>query len=93
MAIDFRDLVGERIQLLRRRRGLTQPQLAMRCGMGIATLSRIEKGHQSVMGEKIVALAQELGTTSDYLLGLTDKIDKPERVTESEHNPAAAALV
>jgi DNA-binding XRE family transcriptional regulator len=79
-------IVGERVVLLRRRKGLTQPELAHRTKMGITTLNRIEKAHHSTSIDKLVALARELGCSADYLLGLSDD-------PGSELLPAAAALV
>jgi transcriptional regulator with XRE-family HTH domain len=86
MAQTLREIVGERILLLRRRKGLTQPELAQQTGMGISTLNRIEKGHQSMAMDKVVALVHVLGTTADYLLGLSDE---PERGKEALSNVAA----
>jgi transcriptional regulator with XRE-family HTH domain len=40
--------------------------------MGITTLNRIENAHNSPSIEKVVALARELGTSADFLLGLSD---------------------
>lgn len=37
-----------------------------------ATLSRIENGKNEPAAWMLLALAQALGTTTDYLLGLTD---------------------
>jgi transcriptional regulator with XRE-family HTH domain len=88
MARTLREIVGERIVLLRRRKGLTQPELAHLAGMGITTLNRIENAHQSMTIEKVVALARVLGTSADYLLGLSDDPDK-----DTEFLPAAVALV
>ena len=68
----LRQVLGERITMLRRRLGLTQPALARKVGIGITSLSRIEKGHQSATGETIVALARVLETTTDFLLGLSE---------------------
>ena len=80
----LRQIVGERIMVLRHRKGLTQPELAHRSKMGITTLSRIEKAHNSPSIEKLVALARELGCSADYLLGLTEDED-------SEQQPALAS--
>jgi transcriptional regulator with XRE-family HTH domain len=88
MARTLREIVGERIVLLRRRKGWTQPELAHQAGMGITTLNRIENAHASMTMEKVVALARVLGTSADYLLGLSD-----DPGTESELFPAAVALV
>ena len=86
MTQTLREIVGERILLLRRRKGLTQPELAHQTGMGISTLNRIEKGHQSMAMDKVVALVKALGTTADYLLGLSDDPGK-----DSEFVAAAVA--
>jgi transcriptional regulator with XRE-family HTH domain len=86
MARTLREIVGERIVLLRRRKGWTQPELAMKAGMGITTLNRVENAHASMTMEKVVALAKILGTSADYLLGLSDD-------PGSERNPAAVELV
>ena len=77
-------IVGERVVLLRRRRGLTQPELAHRTKMGITTLNRIEKAHHVTSIDKLVALARELGCSADYLLGLSENPGK-----ENEMMPAA----
>jgi transcriptional regulator with XRE-family HTH domain len=88
MAQTLREIVGERIVLLRRRKGWTQPELAQKAGMGITTLNRVENAHASMTMEKVVALARALGTSADYLLGLSE-----ETGTESELEPTAVAVV
>jgi len=79
------EIVGERVVLLRRRRGLTQPELAQQTKMGITTLNRIENAHRMTSIDKLVALAQVLGCSTDYLVGLSEKIEP------SESDPAKAA--
>ena len=69
----LRQIVGERIVLLRRRKGLAQQELATRAKMGITTLNRVEKAHSSMSIDKLVALAKELGCSADYLLGLAEE--------------------
>src|SRR2546425_10688781 len=54
------EIVGERMVVLRRRKGWTQPELAQQAGMGITTLNRIENAHVSMTMEKVVALARPL---------------------------------
>jgi transcriptional regulator with XRE-family HTH domain len=76
------------VLLLRRRKGLSQPELAHQAGMSVTTLNRVENAHQSLYMEKVAALATALRTSSDYLLGLSDDPGK-----ESEFEPAAVALV
>src|SRR5262249_21845324 len=82
----IRRIAAERILLLRRRKGWTQPELAREAGMGITTLNRVENAHASMTMEKVVALAQILGTSADYLLGLTE-----EPTTERPARPAQRA--
>jgi plasmid maintenance system antidote protein VapI len=54
--------------------------------MGITTLNRIEKAHASMTMEKVVALARVFGTSTDFLLGLSD-----DPGGENEFVPADAA--
>jgi transcriptional regulator with XRE-family HTH domain len=88
MPRSIREVLGERVVLLRRRKGLSQPELAHQAGMSVTTLNRVENAHQSLYMEKVAALAQALGTTTDYLLGLSE-----DTGTESDYRPAAVALV
>lgn len=48
------------LQRLRHAQGLTLKQLSERCGISVATLSKIERGQLSPTYEKIAALAQGL---------------------------------
>jgi transcriptional regulator with XRE-family HTH domain len=97
MARSVREIVGERLVLLRRRKGWTQPELAREAGMSITTLNRVENAHTSLTMEKVAALARVLGTSADYLLGLTDELHPSWRrrkaEKQGEERPAADALV
>ena len=77
MTRPIREIVGERVVLLRRRARLSQPELAEQADMSVTTLNRVENAHQSLYMEKIAALATALGTTADYLLGLSEDTGKP----------------
>ncbi len=44
----IREIVGERVLLLRRRARLSQPELADKADMSVTTLNRVENAHQSV---------------------------------------------
>ena len=81
--------LGERVHLLRRRLGWTQRELAEASHTNINNIARIERSEISDPGGQTVArMARALGTTTDYLLGLTEKSG-----VESELLPAAADLV
>jgi DNA-binding XRE family transcriptional regulator len=47
----IREIVGERVLLLRRRARLSQPELAQQADMSVTTLNRVENAHQSLYGE------------------------------------------
>ena len=83
----IRDILGERVLLLRRRAKLSQPELAQQAGMSVTTLNRVENAHQSLYMEKIAALATALGTTADYLLGLSE-----EHAGKNSHQKEEATL-
>lgn len=77
MSVDFFDTTGKRVRILREDKGLSQVQLAAemeRFGVSInnSFISRIEKSSANPSMEVLVALAKALGTTTDYLLLLSD---------------------
>ena len=65
---------GERIGLLRRRQGMTQRTLGEEAGIHPNTIARLERGKLTDLpGKSVARLAQALGTTADYLLGLSEQ--------------------
>ena len=70
--MDVRQILGERIRRRRMALGLNQTAFADTVGIPVPTLSSIEHGHQSIYVERAVQLAQALGVSTDYLLGLSD---------------------
>jgi transcriptional regulator with XRE-family HTH domain len=66
--------LGERVLLMRRRRGLTQRELAERAGINKNTISRLEQGDMKDLGGMLVAkIATALQVSTDYLLGMTEQ--------------------
>ena len=65
--------IGERIQQLRLERKLSQDELAAKLNMNRITIGRIERNERPVKDEELAQLAIVLGTTSDYILGLSKK--------------------
>jgi transcriptional regulator with XRE-family HTH domain len=85
---------GERVALLRRRRGFTQGDLAAQLGVSGNTISRIERsthsewGFEDVKGKTVAALARHLRVSADYLLGLSeDDRDMPWMATAEDPAP------
>lgn len=76
---------GDRIRIKRVCRKLTQRQLAELLSMTQATISEYETGRSSPSLQTLIKLAIALGTSTDYLLSLTnDPVSaiSPERLQE-----------
>jgi transcriptional regulator with XRE-family HTH domain len=72
MVLDEID-IGRRVASARELAGITQRNLAARIGVSVNTLSRIEVGVTENPNARIISdIAQALGCTTDYLLGLSD---------------------
>jgi transcriptional regulator with XRE-family HTH domain len=86
--------IGERVMIIRRRRGLSQRDLAARAQMSPTALNRLERGLQSVWAERLATLARILDVSADYLLALQDEAEYAPRDTtarEDRHNTTAPA--
>ena len=62
-----------RIRDLREDRDLTQKQIAEVLGMSQTGYSKYETGENDIPTAILIKLADFYGTTTDYLLGRTDK--------------------
>jgi transcriptional regulator with XRE-family HTH domain len=66
-------LKGNRVKEARERAGLTQKELAQRCGrLSVRQLQRIENGESDVTGDTLIKIARELNVSLDYLAGQVD---------------------
>jgi len=61
---------GARIAEARRRAGLTQVELAGRLGVTQQVVAAWERRNVALRAEQIKVLAEALGTTADYLIGI-----------------------
>ncbi|CDN44007.1 helix-turn-helix domain-containing protein [Paenibacillus sp. P22] len=66
------DTLGFRIKSLRKKRGLSQEALAQIVGLTRSSLTAYEIDRTTPPSEVLTKLSKTLGTSSDYLLGLTD---------------------
>ena len=87
--MNIRQILGERVRRRRMVLGLNQTAFADTVGIPVPTLSSIEHGHQSIYVERAVQLAQALGVSTDYLLGLSDD---PEKASERSAQATTAPL-
>ena len=78
--------IGERVMIIRRRRGLSQRDLAARAPMSPTALNRLERGLQSVWAERLATLARILGVSADYLLSLQDEAYRASRDTHTRED-------
>ena len=73
--------VRERIQDLLKERKITQATLAKHIGCSESTLSRFLRGDTEKIGnEALIAAAEFLNVSTDFLLGLTDCPDTPQLI-------------
>ncbi|MFS2103654.1 helix-turn-helix domain-containing protein [Ralstonia sp. Ralssp135] len=61
---------AEHLTQAREERGMSQRELARRVGVNSETISRYERGLKEPMLKSLVALAQELDCSIDFLVGL-----------------------
>lgn len=74
--------IGIRVKLLRKSLGMTQKDLAMKCGYkSLTTINKIELGINSVPLDAIERLATALDTTPAYLMGWADKAQENELIS------------
>lgn len=62
-----------RIRELRKKRGYTQVKMQMLTGIDQSAYSKIERGFRYMSFEQCKRIALALGTSMDYLAGLTDQ--------------------
>lgn len=71
-------MIGKRLKELRIQKGLSQQDLGDAIGVTKVSICGYENGTRLPNLEKLVSLAEELETTTDYLLGREIKIVKGE---------------
>lgn len=69
-------MIGERLKQLRIKNGLKQQELADMFGLSSGTISFYESEQRKPDIDFIVAIAKYFDVSTDYLLGLTNAIDK-----------------
>lgn len=68
--------IGARIKTLRKSNGMSQDELAQKCGYTTrASISRIEKGEINIPHSKIVEMANALNVSPNYLLNGEDSTE------------------
>lgn len=60
--------LGERIRKARKKKGLTQEQLAEVCYLSTAHIGHIERGTRALSIESLIIISRVLNVSTDYLL-------------------------
>ncbi len=60
--------IGNRIMIARKNMGLSQEQLAEKCGLSTSFLGHIERGSRKMSLETLVTLCSVLNMSADYIL-------------------------
>lgn len=77
-------IFGERLYEARRRQRITQGDLADRAGVTRSAIGGYEKMGKDASYEVLVKIAQALGVTTDYLLGMDDNAGWHKRTGVAE---------
>jgi transcriptional regulator with XRE-family HTH domain len=79
---------GERVKRLRVAQGMNQVELAAASSVGQSYISEIESGHRLSVGTVVIAgLSRALGTSTDYLVGVTNNptpVDAPQGISAED---------
>ena len=60
---DIKIVFGRRVRTLRRRKGLSQEQLALRCGLDRTYVGGVERGERNISIVNIEKIARAIGLT------------------------------
>ena len=71
--------LADRIQDLRKRRGLSQEELADKLGVSRQAVSKWESGQSTPDIERIILMSEFFDVTTDYLLKGTEPVTMQER--------------
>lgn len=80
---------GERVAFWRKKKRMTQEELAFKVNLTKAAISNYENGHSTPSNETLVAIADVLDLDTDYLLGRTDKPRTLDRINDFDEKEQA----
>jgi len=76
--------IGKKIISLREKKGWTQRELANRVNINVSVMNRIESNDRPVKDSELIALANVLDCSTDYLLGRTDSAESTTKPQDDE---------
>ena len=69
----FAEIIGTRMRQKREEAGLSQKGLAEKVGISPAAINQFEKGEKKPSSPVLATIAEELGVSTDYLLGASEE--------------------
>ena len=72
---------GKRLKELRKKTGKTQLEVAIDLGIGVDTISKLERGIQGTSIDNVALLSEYYGTTLDYIIHGTE-VNSMEKISE-----------
>ena len=89
---NLEQLFATRLRALRVEQGFTQAEVARKVGIAGEAYGRLERGAVLPRARTLAAIAQLLGTSVDYLLGLSEASGTAAALIRSAGSPKAAYL-
>ena len=78
--------IGEKIQNLRKQRGMSQEQLAEALGVSRQAVSKWEAGQSVPDIDKIISICDYFGVTTDYILRNAEMTESQHEVAQNAYN-------
>lgn len=84
--------IGEKIQNLRKQRGMSQEQLAEALGVSRQAVSKWEAGQSVPDIDKIISICDYFGVTTDYILRNAETTQSQHEVAQNAYNMSEKEL-
>lgn len=84
--------IGEKIQNLRKQRGMSQEQLAEALGVSRQAVSKWEAGQSVPDIDKIISICDYFGVTTDYILRNAEMTQSQHEVAQNAYNMSEKEL-
>lgn len=87
------DFLPERLRLIREQLGITKAEAARRLNMSAMGYGRYESGDREPSFQTVSFIAQQMGTSVEYLYGETETADPSSITVSAEQNPELFELI
>jgi len=71
--MELGDIIGKRIKAKREELGIKQKEFAERVGVSASAINQFEGGAKKPSPDVLTRIAEELGVSTDYLLGASEE--------------------